>query len=304
MDADYNLTAVFVQQYRLDIQVNGSGITIPSVGSYWYDPGYVVPVSANPNAGWNFSNWLLDGVDVGNSTFYDVTMNANHTLTAVFNLVPSQHVFDDGFELGNFGNWTGTSVSSGETATIVTAPVNDGIYSARFASNGGAGEESAYCYKSINIGEVFVRGYFNISGGLPLVSNGDRFYLLRLVGGTTSLIYAGIRRNGGVDSWVIYVRNGANWMGYVSNASAPLPVMGSWVCVELHWKSDATQGLAELYINGVKIISVTGINTANYGNAMRIDFGMPYSYEANARPTNTITIYADSAVIDNKYVGP
>jgi len=154
------------------------------------------------------------------------------------------------------------------------------------------------------MGEVYVRGYFYISGGLPLVSTGDRFYFIRLVGASSTLVYAGIRRSGGVDSWVIYVRNGANWNGYVTNASAPLPAMGSWVCVELHWKNDATQGLAELYVNGVKIISITGINTATYGNAMRIDFGMPYSYEANARPTNTITIYADSAVIDNKYVGP
>jgi hypothetical protein len=139
---------------------------------------------------------------------------------------------------------------------------------------------------------------------LPLVANGDRFYLIRLAGTSANLVYAGVYRNNGVDSWVIYVRNGASWIGYATNASAAAPQMNSWTSVELHWKSDSTAGLAELYVNGVKILSVTGINTAYYGNAVRVDFGMPYSNEASSRTSNTVTVYADSAVIDNKYINP
>jgi hypothetical protein len=113
-------------------------------------------------------------------------------------------------------------------------------------------------------------------------------------------VYAGIRRDNGVDRWIIYVRNGANWLNYVSNATAPLPQMGSWVSIELHWKMSSTAGLAELYVNGVKVISVTGINTASYGNAVRVDFGLPYAMGVQ----NNITIYSDSAVISQKYIGP
>jgi len=216
---------------------------------------------------------------------------------------PTNTTFDGGFESGNSGSWNGTSVSSGETATVVTAKPYSGSYGAKLTSNGGAGEEYAYYYKSVNSGEIYVRGYFYINSGLPLVNNGDRFYLLRLAG-SQNLVYAGIRRSNGVDRWVIYVRNGANWRDYSSNTSAPVPKTGVWYSVELHWKMSSTAGLAELYINGVKIISVTGTNTASYGNAVRIDFGIPYSFEANARASNRITIYADSAVIDNKYISP
>jgi hypothetical protein len=305
MNANYNLTAVFSlpANYALVIQVSGQGTTSPVPGSYSYAAGSNVSVTSISNLGWNFSYWLFNGGNVGSVNPYNVTVSADCNLTAVFNVSPPQYVFADGFESGSFSSWNGASVSSGETATIVTALVHDGSYSASFTSNGGAGEEYAYSYKTINSSEVYVRGYFYLGGGLPLVSNGDRVYFLRLVG-TQNLVYAGIRRNNGVDSWVLYVRNGASWMDWVSNSTAPLPQMGSWVSVELHWKNDAAQGLAELYVNGVRVISVTGINTASYGNAVRVDFGMPYSYSATARATNRLTIYADSAVIDNKYIGP
>jgi len=211
---------------------------------------------------------------------------------------PSSSPFEDSFESRNFGKWTGTSTTTGETATVVTTKPYQGSYSARFTSNGGANEEFAYCYRSVNMGEVYVRGYFNISSGLPLIDNGDRFYLLRLVG-SQNLVYAGIRRDGGVDRWVVYVRNGANWMGWTS-AATPLPQKGKWVCVELHWKMSSTAGIVELYIDGAKIITVTGINTTSYGNATRVDFGLVYANGVQ----NSLTIYADSAAINNTYISP
>jgi hypothetical protein len=143
-----------------------------------------------------------------------------------------------------------------------------------------------------------VRGYFYIGSGLPLIDNGDALYLLRLAG-TRTLAYAGIRRYSGVDRWVVYVRNGANWYGYVSNSSAPLPQTGKWICVELHWKMSSTQGLVELYVNNVKIISVSGINTGYYGNAARVDFGLPYVGDVQ----KSILVYADDARISQSYIG-
>ena len=210
---------------------------------------------------------------------------------------PNAPLFADGFESGSFSKWTRTSISYGETAAVSAMIHYNGYYSAKFTSNGGKDTEYAYCYKSVSLGEVYVRGYFNISSGLPLTDNSDRFYVLRLAGSQT-LAYAGIMREGGVDKWVILVRNGANWMNWKS-ATTPLPQKGTWVCVELHWKRDSTQGLAELYIGGVKIIAVSGINTAYYGNATRVDFGLPYAWGVE----KNINIYGDSAKISNTYVG-
>ena len=214
---------------------------------------------------------------------------------------PSTFSFADGFESGNFASWTGTYFSSGETVGVVPSPVHSGLRSGKFASNGGGGEEKACSYESIDLGEVYVRGYFYISSGLPLIDNGDRLYLLRLAGTqiTQTFVYAGIRRDSGVDRWVLYVRNGANWYGYVSNSSAPRPQTGKWVCVELHWKMSSTQGLVELYVNNVRIVTVSGINTGYYGNAARADFGLPYAGSVQ----KNILVYADDARISQSYIG-
>jgi hypothetical protein len=206
-------------------------------------------------------------------------------------------VFEDGFESGGFSKWIGTSISSGETATVSATKPYSGSYSAQFTTNAGNGEENAYCYESVNLSEVYVRGYFNISSGLPFVDNSDRLYLLRLVGGQ-NLVYAGIMRERGIDKWVILVRNGANWMNWKS-AITPLPKMGTWVCVELHWKRDPTQGVAELYIDGSKVIAVGGINTAYYGNAIRVDAGLPYAMGVQ----RNIIIQGDFVKIAKTYIG-
>lgn len=73
-------------EYQLTISVSpsGAGSTNPVPGSYWYDSGSSVQVSATPNRGYAFSYWLLDGSNVGSSNPYTVTMNTPHSITAVF----------------------------------------------------------------------------------------------------------------------------------------------------------------------------------------------------------------------------
>jgi hypothetical protein len=88
MDANHTLTAVFVEapvvQYELVIGVSGGGTTVPAPGAYLYDAGIEVSVDAVPDSGWMLDEWLLDSVSMGAADPYVVTMDANHTLTAVF----------------------------------------------------------------------------------------------------------------------------------------------------------------------------------------------------------------------------
>jgi hypothetical protein len=90
MNADHTLTAVFVQipQHTLTIAVTGSGSTSPAPGTAAYDEGDVVSVDAQPTAGWTLDHWERDGVNVGTADPYSVTMNTDHTLTAVFVEIP------------------------------------------------------------------------------------------------------------------------------------------------------------------------------------------------------------------------
>ena len=71
-------------QFELTIAVDGSGTTNPAPRSYMYDEGTMVPVEALPDDGWMLEYWELDNVPVSGSNPYDVTMDANHTLIALF----------------------------------------------------------------------------------------------------------------------------------------------------------------------------------------------------------------------------
>jgi hypothetical protein len=62
---------------------------------------------------------------------------------------------------------------------------------------------------------------------------------------------------------------------------------------------DAAAGLAELYVDGVKVIDVNGINTASYGNAVRVDFGVVNA----AGVQKSLTVYGDCVVFSRAAVG-
>ena len=207
-------------------------------------------------------------------------------------------LFEDSFESGDFSKWTGTSVSTGDTSTIVNLKPHHGTYNGRFASDTSSSSEYAYCYKSIDNSEIFARGYVYVASGLSLSHNDDRFYFIRLRTSTESPAAVGIRRNGGVDKWVIYVRDGSGLVRPFY-ATSPTINMNQWYCIELHWKKDASQGLAELYVNGIKILQATSIDTSYYGNAAKVDFGLISDTDTE----QTMIIYGDCFKLSSTYIG-
>lgn len=70
--------------YTLTITTLSRGTTDPSAGIYTYPVGTVVEVTATPYAGYYLDHWQLDGDNVGSSNPVSITMNANHTLNAIF----------------------------------------------------------------------------------------------------------------------------------------------------------------------------------------------------------------------------
>ncbi|TFH13073.1 hypothetical protein E4H04_12635 [Candidatus Bathyarchaeota archaeon] len=68
--------------------------------------------------------------------------------------------------------------------------------------------------------------------------------------------------------------------------------------MELHWKSGTSYGIAELYVDGVKVCSAANLNTAAVGTASRVYFGLPYLYNCGST-----TVYADDCVISHSYIG-
>jgi riboflavin synthase alpha subunit len=136
-----------VVQYHLTISIIGSGNVEPGIGDYLKDAGMTVTVFAYPAFGWVLDYWLLDGTDVGpgDADSYEVTMNTDHTLTAVFKQIygltinvvgfgttnpePGEYVADAGISVDVsataysgwlFSHWQldGTNVSFTNTYTV------------------------------------------------------------------------------------------------------------------------------------------------------------------------------------------
>ncbi len=65
MDRDKSVSATFVQEVEkvtLEIYKSGRGTVSPDVGTYVYDKGAEVNLSATPDPGYHFEDWLVDGI--------------------------------------------------------------------------------------------------------------------------------------------------------------------------------------------------------------------------------------------------
>jgi len=154
----------------------------------------------------------------------------------------------------------------------------------------------AYCYKTISLSsELYARAYFEITAS-GTADNDDRFYLIILKSGGNPVAFAGWRQTAGVVKWNLIIRNGASW---ATAYSTNVPSLNQWYCVELYWKKDSANGIGELWINGQIVCVITGKNTAAYGNADRLEFGLPEIINC-ARTT----AYCDCASAATAYVGP
>jgi hypothetical protein len=72
-----------VQNYKLTVNITGSGTTVPLTGEHFYTEGTVVSINAIPSEGWQFSNWTDGAVDPSARTT-TVTMDSDKTITANF----------------------------------------------------------------------------------------------------------------------------------------------------------------------------------------------------------------------------
>lgn len=140
-------------RYDLTVSVVGSGTTDPGPGVYTCDEGTVVSVDAIPDAGWMLDSWKLDGVDVGSAVSYSITVDAGHTLTAVF----SETVSDVTKPVANAGQ--DQTVTAGASVSFDAGGSSDnvGIISYDWAFGDGAtgtGKTTTHTY--INSGTYTV----------------------------------------------------------------------------------------------------------------------------------------------------
>jgi len=91
MDVPHVATAHYTAvtpQYTLTIVTTTGGTTDPPPGSYTYDEGTIVSVTAIPEENYKFDHWELNGTFYSDQLTVEVTMDNNYELKAFFEYLP------------------------------------------------------------------------------------------------------------------------------------------------------------------------------------------------------------------------
>jgi hypothetical protein len=218
--------------------------------------------------------------------------------------IPEVEYLDDDFETGDFSQWNGTRVSSGEKIGVSPYRSLFGAYGGRATSNGREDVEYAYCYKRLSCSELYARGAFYVATS-GIVDEGQHFYLMTFQEGTNILAGVGWRKVEGALRWFLLIRDGQN---SIINYSAVSPVSNHYYSIELYWKKDAVNGEGQLwatdswYFGGIdgdtdQICSITGKNTAEHGDISEVRVGLPtVSY------CRSTVVYFDKVKMSNYFM--
>jgi hypothetical protein len=117
-----------VTYYFLTIFPSVGGTTNPSPGTYSYQAGTVVSVTAIPYTNYMFDHWELDGANPGSTNPISITMNTNHNLSAVFIYSPSPGVGGIVIPVDKFAL---LAPYIGLASTVIVATVATAIYAKR-----------------------------------------------------------------------------------------------------------------------------------------------------------------------------
>jgi hypothetical protein len=200
------------------------------------------------------------------------------------------NIFEDGFESGNFNAWSGTTVTTGSTATVVSNIHYGGSFSGQFNVLSGTSTRRAYVYKnSGGSTEVSAGAYVYIADGLPLAS-GQSMWLIQLEGPVGTLLASfGIRADASGSHWAV---QSGNYPLALASSSVPLPVEGQWYQLTAYYTHASTGKTIILTVNGVEVASLSQ-NTAAASSIVRARYGISY-YGASS----TARIYVDNATLE------
>ncbi|MCJ7771082.1 hypothetical protein MUP37_05860 [Candidatus Bathyarchaeota archaeon] len=285
-----------LQQNRLIINVQGSGITSPAFGTYQYGAGSTVTVNATSMSGYQFGYWLLNGTNVGSGNPFSVAMNGNYVLTAVFSAGSAVPIFTDGFESGSFLAWTGTTTTSGSSAGVTSIMLHSGNCSAQFGVNSGSGVRRSYIYVSLNgLTQLAASSYVYIAGGLPL-ANGQNMWLIQFVDSAgNALASFGIRADSSSTRWAVQYGSTPNAL---ASSTLPVPLTGQWYLLQAYYAHGATGKTIVLSVNGAQVASLSQ-NTSNDNNAANARFGICYYITSTAA-----SVYVDDVTINIQSTTP
>lgn len=212
-------------------------------------------------------------------------------------------LFQDGMEDRTFARWTLGASASGGGSTPVILPqfVWKGSYAAKFVLDATlAASSRAKTALGASIATAYARCY------LMLIDAPVNTKIL-MVGPNVmtvteyDLASAMIINDAGTLKWVLkYQRQSGGWIvSTVTDATGADCKTRKWYCVECGVTVSATVGIATLYVNGRKLLEVTGLDNNDDGNIIRFRNG-----SNNYTNTGANTLYTDNYKISDQYIGP
>ncbi|PVX25433.1 MAG: hypothetical protein CW691_04625, partial [Candidatus Bathyarchaeum sp.] len=198
---------------------------------------------------------------------------------------------NDGFESGDFSQWSDTAADYLCSATVESDNPYQGIYNGEFYCSTDSKSARAYQYLSPFQAITHMRIYVKFNELVTTV--GGSFSVIRLMwGGWSYSVSAGITNDGGTQKWLLTVTENSNSSNYTSTGTSP--EAGVWYCVEI--KRDVTNNEQQLWVDGVSRIFATETITSNtsYGEC-----GLIW----NSDSSTAHTVYVDCAVIADTYIG-
>lgn len=186
-------------------------------------------------------------------------------------------LFSDGFESGDFSEWTGTS----ESPAVVEEP-HCGTYSVRRDSQG----DRAYAYLPSSYSIVYFRIYWKTD---TLPSTDTHTMPLRIYNSEGISLHLYYEDVGGTKRWRLEVSETGDDDIYEQTVST-----NTWYCIEVCY--DATNDIHKLWIDDVERISFSSsvstlMGRVSVGNYFESDF---YSHNE----------YIDCVVVADTYLGP
>jgi len=276
---------VYSEQKPSSVKVNGTEMTevssLPVSANTWFynSTGKRLHMIANPT--------LSTTTTTTSTTTSSITSTTTSTTTTTTKTIIPGYIFEDGFESGNFNNWTGISGAP----IVVSTQKYEGTYSFE-----GTGTNNIFCYKSFaNQTTVFVRGYFRFSA-LPITSGQIRFMRLYYgsgAWGTATIARIKLEYTGTYGLTLVFESY------YPSPQSYSYPISmnnNTWYPFEIKFVKHATNGEYRVWFNGNEVIALTGLDTSGSDGINSIALGHEYV------TINTI-VWTDSVKVSNKYIG-
>jgi len=241
--------------------------------------------STTPGEVWYFTVRPRDGKDFGTlQTSPSVTIRA--------------FIFSDGFEAGVPGNWdrrfqtSGTITQSSEQAhhesnsakADVTAAGGYAVVSETLSPLLSTAHMRCYVYFTAFPAATYQTGFLWSSGdtGAAPVYN---------------IVAATVYNDGGTVKWAMVYENAGD---YRAVASTPLPQLNTWYCVEIKILVHGTSGEARMYVNGVEILTQTGLDNDAYGN---VEYCVAGSSRLPLGTNGVATCYVDCVAVADTYIG-